>query len=184
MKAQWLLENHKAHQSKEKLLAAQMKHHINLCEDESEKNFVIEGMALRRNPIDGMPPSTSFESKTESIAITYNDIIKRETEVFFNNLQSQLHQVRFYLLLYDAIIECLTDTERWLVESHYVQQLSFCDMLRNPPIGLKYTSKTGLYNKAQATLRKMDDILASVQIRKGQGDAYECLAPIQISLTS
>lgn len=164
MKALWLLENHKAHQSSAKLLAAQLQHQCNKSNNESEADEAIEGMALARNPITGMPPSPSFQSRTEKIALSYGEKMTHEKEAAVREIRSQLEQVNYHLQLYDAVMEGLTEKERWLVESHYIQQLSYFEMLKNVPDGLRCTSKTGLYNKTRSILEKMDDFLTTVKM--------------------
>lgn len=164
MRALWLLENHKTHQSRSKLLAAQLRYQCSKDNLDSEVAATIEGMALGRHPITGMPPTPSFQNKTEKIALSYGEKMNDEKEAALRELRSQLKQVHFNLQLYDAVMEGLTDKERWLVESHYVQQLSYCEMLKNVPDGLRCTSKTGLHNRTRAPLKKMDDYLASVKM--------------------
>jgi hypothetical protein len=162
MKALWLLENHKAHQSSAKLLAAQLQYQCNKATYESDAIEAIEGMALARNPITGVPSAPSLQSKTEKIALSYCERMAHEKEAAVREIRSHIEQVNYHLQLYDAVMEGLTDKEKWLVESHYIQQLSYSDMLRTIPDGLRCTSKTGLYNKTRSILKKMDDFLTTV----------------------
>lgn len=161
--AEWLLTNHQKHSSFAKMLEVQIQHIVDTPIQATDVDGFIEDLALGGKPLDGLPHVIRRDSKTEEIATTYRDRMEAEQARNVQTLQQQLHQMRYYILLYDAVIAGLDPAEKWIVESHYLQSLSLNEMVRIAPDTLINVSKSTLYRKKNELLTKIDHYLQIVQ---------------------
>lgn len=173
-KAIWLLVNHKAHQSQYKLAIAQLHVHESNS-DVSDDD--IASASLRPHIPDGMPVQHvhSPTSRTEYIAlekITVDQDQERQQRAL---LLERLKKLHFYLEVFEAAYESLTDVEKSIIEAHYIQNLSFSAILACPPPNCNLTGRNALSRKCKAAVQKMDESLRNMLVFIPEGD--ESLVP-------
>ena len=161
--AEWLLKNHKRNVSYAKMLEVQILHLGDTPTKTIDADGFIEDLGLCGKPLDGLPHAARYSSKTEEIAITYQERMDAEKIHNFQMLQQQLRQIHYYLRLYDAVVAGLDITEKWIVESHYLQSLSLNEMIRIAPNTLSNVSKSTICRKKKELLSKIDHYLQIVQ---------------------
>lgn len=171
--AEWLLKNHKNHVSYAKVLQVQLRHYTAEPEDTVDDDSFIEGMMLGSKPPDGLPHTPRYGSKTEEIAISYQDEMRSEQTSNICALQRQLRQTQYYIHLFDAVMAGLDHIEQWFVEGYYIQALSLADILRIAPDTVGEISKTTLYRKKKNLLEKIDRYLQVIQAPAGIKDRKE-----------
>ena len=118
----------------------------------------IEELALAGKPPDGMPHLPGKGSKTENIAFSFRERMEAEQK----RLRADLLECQYYIGIYDAVLKTLDPTENWIVDSHYMQSLSFNEMLRNPPDTQQIMSRSKLYRMKRLLLEKIDEHLQVV----------------------
>lgn len=155
MNAKWLFENHLNHLAMVRYLTAQAAEQARLRDQLRDET--IEGLALARPCMDGMPHASSYSSSpTEWVALTYEDVLNGEPPI-----ASALAEYRRYLRLFDCAMVCLTDNEKWLVDQHFIQGIPMAVLaqLQDNPYGPCVRST--LWRYKERVLEKVDRFLST-----------------------
>lgn len=175
--ADYLLRNHKNYNSLEKMLEVQIQHLVENPIQTTEADAFIESLMLSGRPIDGViHHSSRHGSKTEEVALSYQDKLIEQRANHIETLQHQLKQVQYYIRLYDAVVAGLDPVEKWIVECHYVQSLSFNEMIRISPDSMTTISKSTLCRKKNELLRRIDHYIMIVQAPMGRTTEHRLYA--------
>ena len=161
--ADWLLKNHQRHISFAKMLEVQIQHFVATPIQDTDTDGFIEELMMDGKSLDGLPHAVRCGSRTEEVAITYRERMEAEQAQNVQMLQQQLCQIRYYVRLYDAVAAGLDPTEKWIVESHYLQSLSLNEMICIASDTLNNVSKSTLCRKKKELLSKIDHYLQIVQ---------------------
>lgn len=127
---------------------------------DAEKNDYNEAQMLRNTQLDGMPKASSQSSRTEKVALTYNECLQTERSSEAQDLMSKMQAIRFYLQVYDAMMASLTPDEAWLARERYVNEKSLGRMLLEMPDSLSIRSKTTLSKRCADVIDQLERFLA------------------------
>lgn len=145
VKGEWLLTNHKDHLS---LYNTLQKRRDQCIQNLQESDEQIEGMALKGIAFDDNRSiaSRGFGSQTEHIALSYetkNAKIRHEFSEEIYRLEEQLHNLRRYLNLFDAIMAGLDAKEAWIITEHCVSGKAIDTLSKEKdPKGIIYSPST------------------------------------------
>jgi hypothetical protein len=89
---------------------------------------MIQSMTLERRPLDELPAASGNGSRTEYVALHYQEHLieeqqEREREISW--LRAEMAEVEEKVALYDAVMGSLSEAEVFLVRLHYDEALSF-----------------------------------------------------------
>lgn len=158
-KAEWILRSHREHLATLKLLKAQLQQIGEITD--AEKNDYIEAQMLRHTQLDGVPKAPTQSSRTEKVALTYNECLQAERSSEAQDLLSKMQAIRFYLQVYDAMMASLTPDEMWLARERYVNEKSLGRMLLEMPDSLSIRSKTTLSKRCADVIDQLERFLAN-----------------------
>lgn len=163
IEAKWLFENHLNHLAMVQFLTA----HIATQNKQiaRERAETIEALSLGRPVLDGMPRGGSCSSSTERIALLYENLISPTLETNAARLAENQH----YLALFDSVMTCLTDNEKWIIEKHYIQKASLAEMQEMPDSPIGSRTRTTLWRYKERAVLKADAFLSVCQ-KKGDED--------------
>ncbi len=159
-KAEWILLSHREHLATLKLLKAKLQQIGEITD--AEKNGYIEAQMLQRTQPDGMPKAPSQSSRTEKIALTYNECLQAERSNEIQNLLFKMQAIRFYIQVYDAMMASLTPDEMWLARERYVNGKSLGRMLLEMPESIAIRSKTTLSKRCAAVIDQLEHFLTNI----------------------
>lgn len=159
-KAEWILRSHREHLATLKLLKAQLQQ-IGEITDAEKKDY-IEAQMLRHAQLDGMPKTHVQSSRTEKIALTYQERLQAEHSCEIQDLLTKIQEIRFDLQVYDAMMASLTSDEMWLARERYVNGKSLGRMLLEMPDSIAIRSKTTLSKRCAAVIDQLERFLANV----------------------
>lgn len=159
-KAEWILRSHREHLATLKLLKAKLQQIGEITD--AEKRDYIEAQMLRHAQLDGMPKAPSQSSRTEKIALTYNECLQAERSNEAQDLLIKMQDIRFCLQVYDAMMASLTPEDVWLARERYVNGKSLGRMLLEMPEGIAIRSKTTLSKRCAGVIDQLERFLAHV----------------------
>lgn len=144
--AKTLLTKHKMMVARQGMIQKQISQ---LLADQSLDEKIYEiALASRNN--DGMPRTLGTGKPTEYIALNYRDILNKQTYETIQALETELHDVQYFLSLYDVAIKALNDKEAHLVRLHYESGLTFRIIVE------KNIALNGSFTYSESTLKRMN----------------------------
>lgn len=161
-KAEWILRSHREQLATLKLLKAKLQQIDEITE--SEKNDYIETHMLQHTQLDGMPKMPSQNSRTEMIALTYNDALQAERSNESQDLLTKMQDIRFYLRVYDAMLSSLTPDEVWLARERYVNGKSLGRMLLEMPDSIAIRSKATLIKHCTGVIDQLEHFIININV--------------------
>lgn len=156
-KAEWILRSHREHLATLKLLKAKLRQIGEITD--VEKDSYIEAQMLRRAQLDGMPKTPSRSSRTEKVALTYDECLQAERTDESKDLLVKMQEIRFYLQVYDAMMASLPPDEAWLARERYTNGKSLGRMLLEMPDSLAIRSKTTLSKRCVDVIDRLERFL-------------------------
>lgn len=126
---------------------------------------VAESMAMGGKPIGHISAGCASQSNTEYVALSLDDKIatmSSDVSAYVRELEKRLNIVEQRIHIYEAVMEGLTEFEKWLIEGHYEEGKTF-EMLANEvaPDGETYSIST-LCRKKKQIHAKADMLIASL----------------------
>ena len=168
--AEWLFENCNAF---ENTLSTLLERLNQLSRPLSEYQ-VITGMQLASR-LSGDPPGNHAapDSKTEKAMMKYESILaaeKREIAEEIQTLEGRVRELQDLLRLHRAIMEGLTDQEKWLAEHYYRKGQSLDAMVRELEEQNVYLSKSTLRRRKIQLIEKAQRLLYALYCEKNGGE--------------
>lgn len=160
--AEWLLRKHREHLGLEKALKCR----IRQLSETSDAEEVIASMGTHGCVLDGMPRTRSTMGKTERTTLFYEEMYQaeqREIEMCIQELRKELVKVQYYLQLYEAVIEGLTEREKWIINAYYNDDNSVDTMQRRLEEQKAYISKSSLRREKIRTVEKVQRIIDLIE---------------------
>ena len=155
---EWIFADHKLHQSMLQLLKAEQTQLSSSVSDDTKRDDEISGMVLVPPPLDGMPHSRASGSSTEWAVMKLNTI-NRDLET----LASEITRYCRLLRLHDAVLNTLTESERWFVENHYDNGYSLSALPNLPRSPFQDLSRSTMSNYRKRLLQKAAHFFAHLQ---------------------
>lgn len=87
-------------------------------------------------------------------------------------LIARINECRRHELLYESVLLILTDSEKWIVETHFVAGRTIAETLTLLPKEMLITSRSSLIRRINKLLRKADAFLSSHLDDYGEGEKY------------
>jgi len=166
-KAEWILLSHREHLATLKLLKAKLQQIGEITD--AEKSSYIEAQMLRHAQPDGMPKAPSQGSRTEKIALTYNECLQAERSSEAQDLLDKMQDIRFYLHVYEAMMASLTPDEMWLARERYVNGKSLGRMLLEMPESIAIRSKATLSKRCAGVIDQLECFLVKAGMDAPRG---------------
>jgi hypothetical protein len=160
MNGEWLFQNHLLHTGKLRVFEKQLQS-LAECPAASCENEWIESLSLAKSWQDGMPHASnpSSSTSTERTAFAYDALARKELSNCREELQIRANAYRKYLHLYESTLLILTEDERWIVQTHYIEGKALADMIAMLPTAMGITSRSGLIRRKNRLLAKVDAFL-------------------------
>ena len=153
--ADWLFQNHTAQQVTIQLLVRALS-----STEDAGPNLndaaEIEGLALARPPLDGMPHTPTQGSPTERVVLQRVEQEKQEA------MRQKLQKYLWYQQLYDALLKTFTLKEQWFVEYHYNQRYTLIALTQLDDSPFKDYDRTTVWKYKKRLLSKADAILQAM----------------------
>ena len=164
--AEWLFINHNAF---ENTLSSLMERLNQLSKPISEDQ-VIAGIQLSRDLSCELPGShIKSDSKTEKAVMRYDSVLlseKRAITEEIGALEERAHELQSLLLLHKAVMEGLTDQEKWLAEQYYQEGLSLDVMVHKLEECDIYISKSTLRRRKIQLIEKAQQLLYALHYER------------------
>ena len=153
--ADWLFQNHTAQQVTIQLLAHALSstETISITLDDAAE---IEGLALARPPLDGMPHTPTQGSPTERV------VLQRAEQEKQADMRHKLQKYLWYQQLYDALLQTFNPKEQWFVEYHYNQRYTLIALTQLDDSPFKDYDRTTVWKYKKRLLSKADAILQAL----------------------
>ena len=153
--ADWLFQNHTAQQVTIQLLAHALSstETISITLDDAAE---IEGLALARPPLDGMPHTPTQGSPTERV------VLQRAEQEKQADMRHKLQKYLWYQQLYDALLQTFNPKEQWFVEYHYNQRYTLIALTQLDDSPFKDYDRTTVWKYKKRLLSKADAILQAI----------------------
>ena len=155
---EWIFTDHKLHLSMLQLLKAEQALLSSSAPDDMSRDNEISGMVLAPPPLDGMPHTHASGSSTEWAVITLNTINQD-----YATLSSEITRYWRLLRLHDAVMNTLTESERWFVEKHYDDGHSLSSLPALPGSPFQDLSRSTMSNYRKRLLQKAAHFFAHLQ---------------------
>ena len=168
--AEWLLRHHLEHQSRLRLLDADLKKLEDGLHATREKEELISDLSLHMPAMDGMPHSKTAASKTERIALTYEERYQTDTKEKCRTIRIEINELQYYMRIYEIMMSGLTEKEKWLITKRYVEQKSYGQMLVGMPPQIDIQSKSTLAKKCCAILERINKMFDGISVRRITGE--------------
>lgn len=89
-------------------------------------------------------------------------------------LLERVSECRRNQLLYESVLLILTDSEKWIVETHFIAGRTIAETLTLLPKEMLITSRSSLIRRINKLLRKADAFLSSHLDDNGEGEKVLC----------
>ena len=155
---EWIFADHKLHLSMLQLLREEQASLICAASDVHTRDDDINGMVLASPPLDGMPHGHSAGSSTEWIVLKLNSI-NQDHETLASEITRYCRLIR----LYDAVMNTLTDSERWFVENHYDNGYPLSSLPSLPESPFHHLSRSTMSNYRKRLLQKAAHFFSHLQ---------------------
>ena len=156
--AEWLFKNHARHLALVSLLYNEISYESDMETMQKNHDMDIEGLALGRLPLDGLPHTPTYNSATEQIMLKLEDSAIREQ----SDRQWQLLQYRRYIQMYDSLITILTPKERWFVDMYYIQKHTIVSISEQKGSPFEGCVRSTIWRFKQRLLKRADELLLSI----------------------
>ena len=160
--AEKLLREHRAYLGLEKTLKCRIRQLSEACDAEE----VIASMGVRGRELDGMPRTQAAMSKTEWTTLAYEEAYQAEQSEIkrcIQELKKELAKIQYYRQLYEAVMEGLTDRERWIINEYYNEENSVDTMQRKLEEQQVYISKSSLRRKKIRIVEKVQQMMNLIE---------------------
>ncbi len=158
---EWIFSDHKLHMAMLQLLREEQNF---LCDSvwDTDSDEEISGIVLASPTLDGMPHKHGAGSSTEWAVMKLEEVSQNR-----QTLAAEIQRYGRILRLHDAVMQTLTDDERWFVEHHYDngQSLSILPTLSGSPFS--DLSRSTMSNYRKRLLQKASSFLAHLQSING-----------------
>ena len=158
MDSKWLFQNHRANEGELCFLqnVLEQQKHVD------KRNFSLESSQVNTCNKPGCLEKGICHQHDCSMNIN------KELEIDISMQENIIHrwqQCKYIQLLYDSVLLSLTDSERWIVETHFVAGWSITETLDMIPKEMTISSRSSLIRHINKLLKKsnsfLDDIHAS-----------------------
>ena len=146
--ADWLFQNHTAQQVTIQLLARVLSSSEDIgpnLNDAAE----IEGLALARPPLDGIPHTPTQGSPTERV------VLQRAEQEKQADMRQTLQKYLWYQQLYDVLLKTFTPKEQWFIEYHYNQRYTLIALTQLDDSPFKDYDRTTVWKYKKRLLSKV-----------------------------
>lgn len=123
---------------------------------QAEINEYIENESTKRPALDDiLVKSRTQTSRTERIAMRYEDNLIRAHDEEIAHLSQEIARLQYRAALYDAMLKRLHEHDRWLILEKYVKERALAQIINEMP------SEIGIYSKATLS-RRLKKIITSL----------------------
>ncbi len=123
---------------------------------QTEINEYIENESTKRPALDEtMVKSRTQASRTERIAMHYEDNLLRAHDEEIAHLSHEIARLQYRAALYDAMLKRLNEHDRWLLMEKYVKERALAQIINEMP------NEIGIYSKATLS-RRLKRIITSL----------------------
>jgi len=157
--AEWLFKNHLRHSATVKLLNSQVFRDAGQSNND-EENESIESMTLHRHSLEVSSNKKSESNPTERIALMLCEtpgVCDLEKE-----RAACLEKYQRYLALFDYVMGCLSNKERWLVHQFFVQGVSLANISLRADSPYEGYTRTSIWRCKERILQKADSCLSAM----------------------
>ena len=146
---EWIFSDHKLHLSMLQLLRDEQDLLTKDISNETIRDDEIGGMVLAPRPLDGMPHAHGVGSSTEWAVLKLNSINHDQ-----ETLSSEIVRYCRLLRLHNAVMDTLTEAERWFVEKHYENGYPLSSLPSLPGSPFQSLSRSTMSNYRKRLLDK------------------------------
>ena len=151
--AEWLFRNYKLHKAHIR--------YLNIALGQrgvATHRADVAGAQLARPPLDGTPRAPQQTGTTERMAIRLYEFSGESKEALE---QQRLVYLR-YLQLYESVCACMTEKEKWLIQHHYIDELSLSALTEMRTSPFFNCAKSTVWRFKMRLLEKADSFLSAV----------------------
>lgn len=156
--AEKLLQGHREYLGLEKTLKCRIRQLSEACDAEE----VIASIGVRGSELDGLPRTRAAMSKTEWTTLSYEETYQEEQSEIkrcIQELKKELAKVQYYRQLHEAVMEGLTDCERWIINEYYDEGNSVETIQQKLEQQQVYISKSSLRRKKIRIVEKVQRMM-------------------------
>lgn len=148
MNSKWLFQNHRKNTGELRLLEEEL---TSILDDSMPVVFPHTPDIL----LSKRPQVPSLAGQNSIIKIGQSAALRKEI------LLEKIRECRRNELLYECILLILTDSEKWIVETHFVAGRTIAETLTLLPKEMLITSRSSLIRRINKLLKKADAFLSS-----------------------
>lgn len=127
---------------------------------QADINEYIENESTKRPALDETMVGSKFQtSRTERIALHYEDDLIRTHDEETAQLLQEIARLQYRAALYDAMLKRLNDHDRWLLQEKYVKERTLVQILGDMPKDIGIYSKATLSRRLKKILATLDAML-------------------------
>lgn len=137
------------------------------CYDIGDVDGIIEAMSLRLVSVESLSTASPSNSKTERIALSYDDDLGEyasEIKLRLRSIRRALYETHKQIIRFNAVMAGLETDEQWLIQEVFIKQTTIEKLAEmNAPSGSYYSAST-IARHRKKILEKINTLLAFCEL--------------------